>query len=288
MDSQERPPHTLEPVVAHGARMSWAGILRPDDPLPPGLRSRRAILSSETRAPVERFYGAWSPRYRRFVSNLGPIPRVVRPVGLQSPAEPGVECLIHWLDRVHVLGTGSGTLCRADGWPPELWEALTAALAQHPGRTIAGRLLSLALGPRGRETPLVSAWRAAVRGDGPDGLPSPLGPGWIPVPVRWAAREEDEAAILSWSPSPARFGSLTEALASTEGLRREPDLPSQARYYIECRLGRLHGVKFGPYDRLEDPEFERSPFVRGLAPALEALERQCLADPRRGRLDAFG
>ena len=69
---------------------------------------------------------------------------------------------------------------------------------------------------------------------------------------------------------------------------KRPDPANQAKYYLECTLSKLHGVRFGPDDHVEDPRYEDTTEVRGIGESLERLERQRIADPKFGSLDRFG
>jgi hypothetical protein len=292
--------------------MSWAGLLRPGDEFPPPRRSRLAVLTAAAGgAALKRYFGAWSTRYQRFTSNLTS-PRIrVRvmppPAGRRptTEGERGIECLVHWVDRRDVLRTDPKGICHSDGWPLALWEAFVSQIDDLPQGSVAKRLWSFAAAASStpqeeRENPVVSEWRALLRGAPPLLFPperSRLGVGWVPVPailLTWSGANKavESHCILSWSPRPAGapiFRSLSEALSSSEKApRREPDLQSQARYYLECDLAKLHGVRFGPDDLLEDEVFARTPEVLSLREKLTAAERDRIADPRFGPLDRFG
>jgi hypothetical protein len=291
--------------------MSWAGLLRPGDEFPPPRRSRLAVLTAAAGgAAPKRYFGGWSSVYRRFTSNLTS-PRIVvtvmPPSGRRPPVEGerGIECLVHWVDRRDVLRTDAKGVCHGDGWPIALWEAFVSRIDDLPEGSVARRLWSFAAASstsqgeeEQREEPVVREWRALLRGAPPPLPPerSRLGPGWVPVPATLLTGSDARTAIgsyciLSWSPRPAGaaiFRSPSEALSSSEALRRKPDLQSQARYYLECDLAKLQGVRFGPDDILEDEVFARTPEVMSLRERLTAAEQERIADPRFGPLSRFG
>jgi hypothetical protein len=308
---EEEGQDDLEPIVAHGARMSWAGLLRPGDEFPLPRRSRLGVLTAAAvGAAPKRYFGAWSGVYRRFTSNLtspGIMVTVMPPSGRRPTVEGerGIECVVHWVDRRDALRTDAKGVCHGDGWPLALWEAFVSRIDDLPQGSVAKRLRIFAAASstsreeEEREDPVVREWRALLRGASPPLPParSRLGPGWVPVPATLltgsgARTGVGSYCILSWSPQrPAGapiFRSLSEALSSSEALRRKPDLQSQARYYLECDLAKLHGVRFGPDDLLEDEVFARTPEVLSLRERLTAAERERIADPRFGLLDRFG
>lgn len=283
-------PNDFEPIVAHGARMSWAGLLRPGDEFGPPRRSRRAVLSAASGPGLRREFGAWSSRYHRFTSNLSSPDLTVR---LLDPGEApgvGVCALVHWVDRATVHGWGPGSVCGADGWPVELWQRFVRERDHLPGRTIAEQLRAFAFGPGPPGPPIVEAWRNRIRPGDRSMTPTDgsLGPGWLPVPASLESPAGSTACIVSWSPSPLRFASLSEALDSPFALEHPPDRTRQAEYYLECVLARLHDVRFGADDRLEDPTYERSTEVRRLIGPWKELEARRIADERWGRLDRRG
>jgi hypothetical protein len=260
-------------------------------------------------AALKRYFGAWSTTYQRFTSNLTspgigatvmPPPAGRRPT---TPGERGIECLVHWVDRGDVLRTDAKGVCHGDGWPLALWEAFVSHVDDLPQGSVARRLWGFAAASptaqeEEREDPVVSEWRALLRGAPPPLPPerSRLGVGWVPVPAALLTWSDAKTAIgsyciLSWSPRPAGaplFRSLSEALSSSEALHRKPDLRSQARYYLECDLAKLHGVRFGPDDLIEDEVFARAPEVQSLRERLTAAEQERIADPGFGPLDRFG
>jgi len=127
-----------------------------------------------------------------------------------------------------------------------------------------------------------------------DGLPPrSTGPqagrvGWIPVPATLLTVEGATTGIVSWDPIGHDFPSLTAALSSPEARRNPPDLVSQARYYLECTLAKLHGVRFGPCDSIEDEAFALSPEILALDDSFKRLEQVCISNPKLGLLDRFG
>lgn len=198
--------------------------------------------------------------------------------------------LLHWVDRRLVVGRGPGSVCRGDGWPPELWDRFASRLDELPEGSIAEKLRAYGASPLDDEVPIVSAWRRDVEGGPPAGGSFPERPliGWLPLAAELEMPSGPSACLLSWSPSGRRPGSLGEALREGAPDRGPIDPLGQARYYLECTLARLHGVEFGAFDAMEDPEFERSPAARRLAPALGRAEGARLADPAYGRLDRRG
>lgn len=270
--------------------MSWTGILRPGDEFPPALRSRLANLTATSGPSLQRRYGAWSARYRRFTLTLNS-PRIrAEVVEPDEPMPQGVSCLLHWVREADMVRTDRGGVCSGDGWPVELWESFTSGLDALPPGTVSDKLAAFATSSREPDKPIVAAWRAVVQGEpvpGPEGA-SVLGRGWIPVPVPLATPTGKRTCIVSWAPAARTFGSLHEALASPEARRFPVDLESQARYHLECTLGKLHGVVFGPGDAVEDPQYEQRTEVRALSRSLLAWERAQLDDPARGRLDRLG
>jgi hypothetical protein len=280
----------LEPMVAHGARMSWAGLLRPGDSFCPTLRSRLATMTSEFGPPLKRYYGTWSAKYRRFCTNLSS-PRIV--VGVREPGdspEEGIQCILHWVAREDMIRTDTGGVCHGDGWPTELWERFTARLDQLGSGSVGDKLRSYANSDVDSDIPIVEEWRALIQGRSPDtpSAEATIGEGWVPVPADLKTPARRRTCILSWSPSALRFQSLREALGSPEARARQLDLKNQAAYYLECQLARLHGVSFGSWDSIEDRWFEEAPQYGALADGYYALERGRIADPSKGRLDCLG
>ncbi len=280
----------LEPMVAHGSRMSWAGLLRPGDEFCPAVRSRLAWMRSRDGPPLRRYFGAWSERFRRFTVNLSS-PRVsVRVVGAESSRGDGILGLVHWVRRSDMLRVGPGGVCYADGWPEGLWQSFLSARSRLPGATVGEKLAGFVDSNAGQNVPVVAEWRALLRNPGRRSGPSGthLGTGWVPVPAALEVPGGPQRCILSWSPSPVELPSLSEGLASIDAGPDDPDLAHQAAYYLECTLSRLHGVRFGRFDSIQDRRFERIRAVRELESAYRDLESRRIADPIRGRLDRFG
>lgn len=279
-----------EPIVAHGARMSWAGLLRPGDEFSPPVRSRVVALESTDPSSLQRSYGGWSTRYHRFTSNLS-TPRLrVRVTTDRGAGGHGLQGILHWVRRADVERTGPGSVCHGDGWPEELWNRFLSNLDQLPGTSLAEKLEAFAHSTVQRDVPIVAEWRERLR-DRDVSTPASgrlLGEGWIPVPAHLEGADGTAVCIVSWSASPFKFASLREALAAAPSLGKVLDPINQVRYYLECMLARLHGVAFGPSDQLADPWFESSPTVQRLEPEYYKSERARIADPRFGRLDARG
>ncbi len=278
-----------ELVIGHGARMSWAGLLRADDEFPPFTRARLATLTSTDGTVLRRAYGAWSDRYRRFTSNLSTPHLALRLRAPDPRSTDGICCVVYWVDRGRVSATGPGSVCQGDGWPAELWTAFAARLGQLEGRSVGQQLRTFAGSDLDGALPIVAAWRRFLRARASSRSENAgLGAGWIPVPVPVEPGRGAEVAIASVSPSRVSYTCLTDALASPGARRRRPDSTAQATYYLECLLGRRHGVAFGPHDRLEDRAYEATSAVRRLARSMTAQERDRIATPWLGRLDRFG
>jgi hypothetical protein len=280
----------LEAIVAFGARMSWAGLLRPGDAFPRSTRSQRAVLEATSGEPLRRVVGGWSVRHRRFTLNLG-TPRVQAraiPAGGSMPA--GVPCLLHWVDRSAFLGIGPGTVCAGDGWPIELWQRFLSRLEVASGGSIAEQLHRYLAEPGTTDGREAAAWRALVGTNAPDPRESErfLGTGWLPFAAPLEAAGDRSMCLLSWSPSIERFATFHEALASPTAGRLRPDARSQATYFVEATLARLHGVHATAPDALADPEYLRDPIVQEVLATLEPEERTRINDPRFGPLDRFG
>jgi hypothetical protein len=279
----------VEAVVAHGSRMSWAGILRPGDEFPRPVRSQLAVVSSETGSPLERYFGAWSEAYHRFTANLTTAKVRVRALKAGEEAGGGIWCVLHWVRREDMVGSGKGSVRAGDGWPKGLWDAFVSELDGLDGGTVAQKLQGFLRSDVLEENEAVSGWREEV-GGGSVGRRSIFGTGWLPVPAELTTDDGDSnACVVSWSPGAGFHGSLSEALGSPEGGRTEPDEVNQAKYYAECMLGGLHGVRFdSPGDHLEDAAYALRPEVRRAWSLLGRLERRRIADPALGLLDRFG
>jgi hypothetical protein len=281
----------LEAIVAHGARMSWAGILRPGDEFPRAKISRLAVMTSTSGSPLTRRFGSWSARYGRFTSNLSsPAIRVEVGETGRSPSR-GIQCFVHWVDREAMLGTGPGTVCSGDGWPVELWSAFVAAADRLPRGSVADQLASYAFdGEWDDRIPAVRDWRASLRSGAPKESPSKAVTfaSWIPVPAELISESGMSHCTVSWSPSTLRFASLDEAVSSKLALKLGLNLQGQTAYYLECVMATLHGVQFGSDDLIVSEAFEDRPEVKALRGSYLRLERTRIADPRLGRLDRFG
>lgn len=283
-------PAELVPVLAHGARMSWAGLMRTGDEFPPGPRSRRATVTTSDGAPLQRFYGGWSDRYRRFTSNLSSPRLRVRVEDPDAAPAAGIQAVVHWVPRAALTGTGPGSVAAADGWPRALWAAFEAQAGGERGRPLGEQLQAFLHATSSEEVPVVRAWRRLLRAGSAAGADAvaEIGGAWVPVPAPLEGGEVPELGVVSWSPSPWRFASLGDALGSDAARDRPVDLALQARYYLECRLAALHGVRFSADDRLIDRAFEAGPAVRALRGEMTALERRRIGDARFGRLDRRG
>lgn len=246
--------------------------------------SRRAVMIAESRATLVRYFGRWSEQYQRFTTNLSTSRFSVRVLGADEASLPGIECVVHWVDRDAMFSTGEQSVCRSDGWSIELWQRLMAILQQGGDRAIALGLQALATSPTPGEGAIVAMWRAAIAGESgywpDDYLPSAL----LPVPRPLVLGDVVTACVVSCSPNARVFPSLSDAIGrqTTEG--RRLDRENQARYYLECTLSRLHGVRFGPDDYIIDEQFEATPEVQRLTPAYTARERSLIADPSLGNL----
>jgi hypothetical protein len=98
-----------------------------------------------------------------------------------------------------------------------------------------------------------------------------------------------EAVARARPPSPRALARSTingrdRFLGTDRGLPR-PGEP--ARYYLECTLSKLHGVRFGPDDYIEDKAHARSPEVVELRGPFERLEWRRIVDAKPGLLDRF-
>jgi hypothetical protein len=279
-----------EPIVAHGSRMSWAGILRPDDVFPAAKMSRLAVLTSESGPPLRRYFGSWSVRYRRFTTNLSSVKIRVDTSLRREPPVKGVECVVHWVDARDMIRSDSGGVCAGDGWPVDLWNGFTSVIDQLPPGTISEKLRSFQDSRLLEQNPVVAHWRATLREEVVSGSTefSAGRSGLIPVPATLVTEVGTTACIVSWDPNGLGFPSLSDALDSPGALINPPDLVSQARYYLESTLAKLHGIRFGPNDAVEDSRFARTPEVMGLQDSFRELEQQRISNPRFGLLDRFG
>ncbi len=279
----------LEPIVAHGSRMTWAGILRRGDEFPPAKRSELAVITASSGPPLRRYFGRWSGDYRRFTTNLTSAKIAVRVLQPGERPGDGLLCVVHWVSRGDMLRTDEGGVCHGDGWPVEFWSAFVSQLDSLPPKTVAEKLRSFADSRLQGRNKSVAEWRARLeegRVIPPGEWPSVIGESLIPTPVELTAGDDRRYCIVSWAPSGQIYRSLSEALASPEAIQKGPDLANQAKYYLECTLARLHGVRFGPNDWIEDPAYERTREVLKLATSFRRSETQRIA--KLGSLDRFG
>ena len=279
----------MEPMVAHGSRMSWAGILRPGNEFAPAFRSQLAVMTAESGPPLKRYFGKWDATFCRFTMNL--TSSKIRVAALQpgQRSEGGVMCVLHWVDRRDMVRSDRGSVCYGDGWPTGLWEAFTSQLANLPDGTIAEKLQGFLGSDLLDENESVRLWRARVRGGAtvPAEARTFIDAHWLPVPAALVSDDGPSRCIVSWSPGADFYRSMSDALASRGAEQRTPDPANQAKYYLECTLSKLHGVRFGPDDHVEDPRYEDTREVREISESLERLERHRIADPRFGSLDRF-
>jgi hypothetical protein len=287
---EEKTP--LEPIVAHGSRMSWTGILRPDDEFPSAARSQLAVLTAESGPPLRRHFGRWSGTYRRFTTNLTSAKIVVK--ALQSGQRPsgGILCVLHWVDRRNMVRSDKGGVCYGDGWPVKLWDAFVSESGNLPPGTIAEKLRSFAESHLREKQGIVAEWRARLE----EGVLVPpeerragyamIGENLLPTPATLVTDDGTGECVVSWAPWANAYRSLSEALASSEAREKKPDRASQAKYYLECTLAGLHGVKFRQDDYIEDEAYERTPEFLEVGPSFKKLERELIA--KFGTLDRFG
>jgi hypothetical protein len=281
----------LEPIVAHGSRMSWAGLLRPGNEFAPARKSQLAVLNAESGRPLRRYFGTWSSSFRRFTTNLSTVRIKVRAIYPKQDAPKGIQCILHWVDRNDILRSDKGSVCNGDGWPKEFWDAFLSELNHLPKGTVAEKLRSFLDSNLQDSNKIVSHWRSSLRDTKLDSSPKEpweMDKGLLPVPVPLEFNGKSSTCILSWSPGASRYDGLSEALVSPEAMRYKPDLVNQAKYYLECILAKLHGVNFdNSEDLIEDQEYARRPEVRKIESSFMELEKRRIADPNLGRLDRF-
>ncbi len=230
----------LEPMVAHGSRMSWAGLLRPGDNFTPARKSQRAVMKVEHGQALRRYFGTWSDRYRRFTTNLDSAKITVTALEPGQSGD-GIPCILHWVNRNDMIRSDEGSVCAGDGWPRELWDTFTSQLACLDGMYISEKLRSFLESDVKEDDALIRGWRHLLRsGEAARGRvteTSALDLGWLPVPAPLTVDGGTATAcIVSWAPSAPFHSSLSSALASLSGARGAPDPRSQARYYVECVL----------------------------------------------------
>lgn len=277
----------LEPIIAHGARMSWVGLLRAGNEFPRSAISRRGVMTPTSAAPLKRCFGLWSDRHGRFVSNLSTPKLTVRILEEGEETEQGVQCIVHWVDRGAFLNTGPNSVCAGDGWPVDLWNSILSEV--RTSASLAEGVYALLAEPASRDSASVREWRSAVDGTS-ESVTAPSG--WLPVAVELVNARTSTACFLSYAPGAPFVASLSDAMQMAGSVGRSVDRRAQAIYYLECTLAQLHGVQFGADDFLRDAEFETSSEVRGLRSEFLGRENRYLASPgygilgNRGHLDS--
>ena len=289
MNELARP--NLEPMIAHGSRMSWAGILRPGDEFTPAIKSQLAIITADSDIPLRRYFGKWNSAYNRFTTNFTSPKIKVRAVEPDEEPSDGIQCILHWVDPKDMIRSDKGSVCYGDGWPKELWDLFTSQLDNLPEGTVAEKLRSFLDSSLEGENRFVSLWRKRLRNGTLVGFEEQdkLDKYWLPVPATLIVGAGTTQCIFSWSPGALFYKSLTEALSSAEAIEKRPDPQNQAKYYLECFLAKLHGVKFSSQnDFLDDEEYANRPEVRALEATFTRLEKERILDSRYGRLDRLG
>jgi hypothetical protein len=279
----------LEPMIAHGSRMSWAGILRPGNEFAPALRSQLAVMTEESGQLLERYFGKWNASFKRFTTNLTSARIRVEALEPGQRREGGIMCVLHWVDPKDMVRSDKGSVCYGDGWPVELWDSFTAHLGGLPGYSVGEKLKCFLDSDLEEATESVKLWRARVRAGAivPPEERTAIDEYWLPVPARLTSDAGPANCIVSWSPGATFYRSISEALGSREASKKQPDLANQAKYYLECTLAKMHGVRFESGDFLEDVAYERTEEYQRFAGAFEELERQRISNPRLGALDRF-
>ena len=275
----------LEPMIAHGSRMSWAGIMRSGNEFPRAKKSELVVLRSEG-STLKRYFGKWDYSFKRFATNLTSAKITVGVTG----EEGGIQCILHWVDRKDMIRSDKGSVCQGDGWPSKLWDAFLSELPNLPSGTIAEKLSSFLDSNLKEENPLVSEWRRKVR-NGKIVEPekeSIIDRSWVPVPASLIIGNKKTQCIFSWSPGAQFYPSISEALSSSEAIEKKPSLENQAKYYVECTLAALHGVRFGSDDYVEDMKYTFTDEVQRVQKDLVKLEQERIADRNLGFLDRFG
>jgi hypothetical protein len=269
----------LEAIVAHGSRMSWAGLLRLGDEFAPARKSELAILTSESGEPLRRYFGKWSEPYRRFTTNLSSSKIIVKtPAPGESPPH-GIQCVLHWVDRKDMMRSGPGSVCQGDGWPLEVWNSFMENAVKLPGFGTAEKLRTFLHSDIGRENEMVARWRSRVLNgevlSASESDHSPVDESLLPVPAQLISENGRNDCIISWAPVGNFYRSVSEALASIEAASRRPDLINQAKYYLECTLSRLHGINFDSLgDFLLDEGYCKTKEVLDLEGSMKDLEQQ--------------
>lgn len=269
----------LEPIIAHGSRMSWAGIFRPGDEFPPARKSQLVVLTAESGQPLKRYFGKWSGTYRRFTTNLSSAKVVAKALEPGRRPRDGIQCILHWVDRRNMVRSDKGGVCHGDGWPVKLWKDFVSELDNLPGGTVAEKLRSFSESNLQERNAMVAEWRARLK-EGrviPLALGHPaIGENWLPTPARLDTDNGTTECIVSWAPFATVHRSMSEAIASSEAVQK-PDLVNQAKYYLECALAKLHGVRFGRDDYIEDEAYERTAEVLEVGKTFRKLERERIA-----------
>ena len=270
--------------------MSWAGILRPGNEFTPAKKSKLAVLTTDSDIPFRRYFGKWDGVYNRFATNFTSSKIKVEAIAPNEEPSDGIQCILHWVDQKDMIRSDKGSVCYGDGWPKELWDLFTSQLDNLPQGTIAEKLREFLDSNLLEENRFVSLWRSRLRkGTLVDEQKEDLDRYWLPVPATLIIDREKTQCIFSWSPGALFYESLSEALSSFEAIEKKSDYQNQAKYYLECVLGKLHGVKFDSQDDLlQDEEYAHRPEVKGLQDSFTQLERERISDRRFGRLDCFG
>ena len=282
-----QPDGQLEPMIAHGSRMSLAGILRPGNEFPRAKKSNLVVLKSDEGPALERYFGKWDSTFKRFTTNL--TSTKIRIIGSDRQAN-GIQCILHWVERKDMIRSDRGSVCQGDGWPVELWNAFLSELDNLPSGTIGEKLSCFLDSDLKEENSLVSKWRSRVRegriAESPE--ESIIDKSWVPVPASLVIGNAKTKCIFSWSPGARFYPSISEALSSKEAIEKKPNLENQAKYYVECTLAALHGVRFGSNDHVEDMKYTFTDEVQRVQKDMVKLEQERIADRNLGFLDRFG
>ncbi len=271
--------------------MSWAGILRPGNEFTPAIKSQLSIITADSDVALHRYFGKWNSAYNRFTTNFTSSKINVRAIAPDEEPSDGIQCILHWVDQKDMIRSDKGSVCYGDGWPKELWDAFTSELDNLPEGTVAEKLRSFLDSNLQRESGFVSLWRKRLKNGRLVRFEEQeeLDRYWLPVPATLVVDKMKTQCVFSWSPGALFYGSLSEALSSPEAIEKKPDYQNQAKYYLECVLAKLHGVKFAfPNDFLEDEEYANRPEVKALQGSFTQLEKKRISDRRFGRLDRFG
>ena len=243
------------------------------------------MLTAESGPSLTRYFGKWSGAYRRFTTNLSSAKLVVKALEPGRRPGDGIQCVLHWVDRRDMVSSDKGGVCVGDGWPVELWKVFISELDNLPEGTVAEKLRSFSESDVQEGNAMVVEWRGRLKAGTvtlPEGGRPAFGESWLPTPARLRTANGTTDCIVSWAPSARVYRSLSEAIASSEA---KPDLVSQARYYLECTLAKLHGVRFGNEDYIEDEAYERTPEILEVGRSMRKLERERIA--KLGPLSRF-